>query len=124
MTVQASTITQPGSAASLKLVTWALMLNGDSGTPYASADWADRCLQISGTFGAGGTVLWEGSNDPAAAVWAVLNDINGNALSLTTASIKQMNEAPLWIRPRVSAGDGTTSILATVLARRIVQTKV
>lgn len=120
MAIAISTITQPGSAASLKLCTWALLANGDSGAPFQFADWADRCLQISGTFGTGGTVIWEGSNDGIN--YATLNDINGNALSLTAAAIKQMNEAPLWIRPRVSAGDGTTSILATVLARRIVQT--
>lgn len=110
------------SANSLKLFTWGLMANGDSGQPVQFADWADRCMQVSGTYGAGGSVSWQGSNDGTN--WAVLNDINGNALTATTGVLRQMNEAPLWIRPIVTAGDGTTQILATVLARRVVQTKV
>ena len=31
----------------------------------------------------------------------------------------QVVERPLWMRPAVTAGDGTTSLVATVLARRV-----
>lgn len=122
MTVQPSVITNQGSANSLKLVVWTVMANGDSGTPFLFADWADRAMQITGTFGAGGTVVFEGSNDGVN--YATLNDTSGVALSLTSAGIRQMNEAPLMIRPRVTAGDGTTALVASVLGRRLTQTSI
>ena len=124
MAVQPSTITNPGSANSLKLVTWtALTQTGlDSGTPFQFADWADRAVQVSGTFGAGGSVLLEGSNDGVN--WATVNDTTNNPIVLTAAGIKQMNETPLFVRPRVTAGDGTTAIVVSILARRVVQINV
>lgn len=115
-TVNAS-ISTPGIGNSLKLATWPILQNGDVGTPFQFTDWADRCIQISGTFGAGGTLVFEGSNDGVN--WATVSDTSGVALSLTSAGIKQMNEAPLYVRPRVSAGDGTTSLMASVIARRV-----
>lgn len=120
----ASTIQNPASANSLKLVTWApLTTASPDGAPFEFADWADRCIQVFGVFGAGGTVVFQGSNDFVnPSNWAILNSINGSPISLTAAGILQMNEAPLWIRPLLVGGDGTSSITAAVLARRLVQT--
>jgi hypothetical protein len=118
MTTKAVTTTDVAltNDGSVKLLTWASMANGDDGTPMASPEYADLCVQVSGTFGAGGTILWEGSNDNS--TWATLNNVQGTALSLTAAAIKQIAERPLWIRPRVSGGDGTTALIASCLARR------
>lgn len=94
------------------------LTNGDSGlpTPTNIAAYADRTVQIEGTFGAGGTVLIEGSND--AVHWRTLTDPLGNALSITTAGIKQVTEAVAQMRPNCSAGDGTTTLTATFFMRR------
>ena len=110
-------ITQSGGADSIQLGTWAPLANGDSGSPFQRPDWADRTIQIFGTFGSGGTVLIEGSNDGTN--WATLNDAFGTSMSVTSASIKQLAEATLYMRPRVSAGDGTTSLTVIACARKI-----
>ena len=77
---------------------------------------ADRSVQITGTFGTGGTVLIEGSNDGTN--YATLNDPQGVAISKTAAGIFEISQIVKFIRPRVSAGDGTTSITVTLLAQR------
>lgn len=90
------------------IYTWAALANGDSGAPVQGPGWADRSFQVEGTFGSGGTVLIEGSNDGTN--YRTLNDPFGNALSLTSAGVFELTQIALWMRPRVSAGDITTNI--------------
>lgn len=103
------------------LVTWASLANGDSGTPFTAPHFSDKSVQVEGTFGAGGTLLLEGSNN-GGVNYRSLNDPQGNALSVTAAKIEQVLENVLEYRPRVSAGDGTTALttvlLLTTVARR------
>jgi len=80
---------------------------------YALA--TDRSVQVHGTFGVGGTVLIEGSNDGTN--WYTLTDPQGNALSVTAAKIEAISEPTVYVRPRVTAGDGTTSLTVTIFAR-------
>lgn len=100
----------------LEIVQWAAMANADAGAPYARAQWADRSVQVTGTFGASGSVRWEGSNDGTN--WAVLTDPQGNALDFAAAKIESVTEITALVRPRVTAGDGTTALTVTLLARR------
>lgn len=84
---------------------------------------ADRTIQFTGTFGSGGTVILQGSNAlaPVASTdadWFTLTDPQGNAISKTAASGEAVTELTRWIRPKVTAGDGTTSITARLLAKR------
>jgi len=102
---------------SVKMFTYAAMANGDDGEPLSSPEFGDICVQITGTLGTGGTLVWQGSNDKS--VWHTLNNAQGGTMSLTALAIKQVVERPLWMRPAVTAGDGTTSLVATVLARRV-----
>jgi hypothetical protein len=117
MAVQKCAVTMQGPTNSLRLGTWQPLANGDTGEPFQQSDWADRCFQISGTFGAGGSISIEGSNDGAN--WSVLSDMNGNAMTYSSATVKQANEAPMFVRPHVTSGDGTTSLNVTVLGRKI-----
>jgi len=96
---------------------WTALANGDTGAPFEIPGAADRSVQIGGTFGAGGTCVIEGSNDGV--TYFTLNNIQGTALSATSAALKGVAEITRYIRPRVSAGDGTTSITVTLLARRV-----
>lgn len=92
---------------------WNSLANGDDGTPVeASGTFPDKSIQVLGTFGAGGTIILEGSNLPNNSAWATLNDPQGNALSFTAANLEQVLEQTRWVRPRVTAGDGTTSLQA------------
>lgn len=116
VTITDNSLTNDGS---VKLFTWeALTQTGlDDGEPMSSPEFGDICVQMTGTLGTGGTVVWEGSNDKH--IWATLNNAQGSALSLTALGVKQVVERPLWMRPRCTAGDGTTSLVVTALARRI-----
>lgn len=84
--------------------------------PTNFADYADRTMQVTGTFGAGGNLRVEGSLD--ASNYAALNDAFGNALNLTAAGVKSIAEVPLLTRPNATAGDGTTDLDVTIIARR------
>jgi polygalacturonase len=84
---------------------------------------SDRTIQFTGTFGAGGTVILQGSNflSPTAgtdADWFTLTDPQGNAISKTAAAGEAVLELTRWIRPKVTAGDGTTAISARLLVKR------
>lgn len=100
------------------VVVWTPMTQtgSDVGSPFENPGQADRSIQVTGTVGAGGNLRIEGSNDGS--TWATLTDPQGNALDFTSAKIEQVSEITRYIRPRVTAGDGTTSFTVTMLARR------
>lgn len=97
------------------------MANGDDGDPISAvnfADFSDRSVQVTGTFGSGGNLEVEGSNEVTPANYATLNNAQSGALDITSAGIKQIIENTEAMRPRVTAGDGTTALLVTFLLRR------
>lgn len=124
MAVQVFTRTEFGGAQ--WRFRWAALANGDSGAPIACPGWGDNTVAFQGTFGAGGTAILEGTlddealvaNTPGSVIWFPLTDPQGNAISKTTAGIETIMENCTFIRPRVTAGDGTTAIIATVFSRR------
>jgi hypothetical protein len=101
-----------------RLVTWSGLLNGDAGSAVDWVDFADRCFQVSGTFGAGGSLTIQGSNDGA--TWSTLADPQGTALTFTSARIEQALELPRYVRPSVTAGDGTTNLVVTLCMRKAI----
>lgn len=98
------------------VLSWTGLLNGDDGTPVEMPGSADRSIQFLGTFGAGGTIVLEGSNDGTN--YATLTDPQGNAISKTAAAIEAVLELTRFVRPRVTAGDGTTDLQAHLLVKR------
>jgi hypothetical protein len=88
-------------------------LNGDSGNPF-SKYLNDHCtVQITGTFGVGGNVAIEGSLDGS--TFAVLNDPDGSPLNFTAAGINEVRENVNLLRPIVTAGDGSTNLVVTMV---------
>lgn len=94
---------------------WLAIANGNDGTPILINRMTDRSVQVTGTFGAGGTIVIEGSND-GGTTWSTLNDIQASALSFTSARLEGIAEVATLIRPRVTAGDGTTSLNVYLVA--------
>lgn len=88
----------------------------DAGEAVQLPNHSDRSVQVTGTFGSGGSVRIEGSIDGTN--YAVLTDPQGNALDVTAAKIEAISEVVRYIRPRVTAGDGTTSLTVTILFKR------
>lgn len=116
MAVTSVVVTDLANGAA-KNVVWGTMANADTGEPFEAAQYADRTVQAVGTFGAGGNVAVEGSNDGV--TWAALSDQTGVAINLTaTGQLKQVAEATRYIRPNISAGDGTTAIIVYMYTRR------
>lgn len=76
---------------------------------------ADRSVQVMGTFGAGGAVTLQGSNDGSS--WYTLTDFQGNALVITVAGIYTVSEATRFIRPSITGSDGTTNLDVVMFSR-------
>lgn len=118
MAVRAKTVTvvkEFGDVA--HVVVWSGLLNGDSGDPVAMPGSSDRSIQFEGTLGVGGTIVLEGSNEETPTNWHLLTDPQGNDISKTAFDLEAVTELTRWVRPRVTAGDGTTNLVATLFLK-------
>lgn len=93
-------------------VAWGGLANGDDGASALFAGVADKTVQVTGTFGTGGTAIVEGSMDGTN--WSPLTDPQGTALSFTADGINTVLENPKFIRPRITAGDGATDLTVII----------
>lgn len=107
--------------------------NGDDGYPIKTAQ-ADRInIQISGTFGTGGTLVIEGSNssqhdsvpttDASFKTLQFVNTSSGDPIDISctaagTNDIGDVLQKPVWLRPHVTAGDGSTDLTAVITVYR------
>lgn len=88
--------------------------NGDGAWTFLSANYRDRSVQVTGTFG-GGTMTIQVSNDPWNATNTVTNAFSAQdtalaAITFTAAGMKTILTPSVWIRPLLSGGDGTTTL--------------
>lgn len=99
------------------LVSWAAMANGDTGAPFSGFGLKDGSVQIEGTFGVGGSVTMQMSNDGTN--WQAAADPQGNDVTKTAADLETLLDiVGRQIRPNVTAGDGTTSLTVTLFGVR------
>ena len=94
-----------------------LQSTSDVGVGIPFAQWADRSVQVTGTLGAAGAVTIEGSND-GGTTYHTLNDPSSTALTMNSLRIEGILEVCELVRPRVTAGDGTTSLNVYFILRR------
>lgn len=95
------------------IYTWTALPSAAPGPSIQGPGWTDRSVQVTGTFGAGGTVTLQGSNDGIN--WFTLHDPFSNLLSFTSAGLAEVTEIALFMRPNVSGGDGTTNIAVVLV---------
>jgi len=101
------------------LYTWTGLLNGDVGEAIEAHEMGDRTVTFDGpTFGTGGMIKLRGSNDGAN--YYDMTDPQGNAISKTAAGVEIVAERPRYMRPEVTAGDGTTSLTCRLFCVRSV----
>ena len=101
--------------ANVYRVRWTLGA-GETGDAVAMARYADRSIQVSGTFG-GASLSIEGSLDGV--TWAVLRDGEGIDLNaISDNRIKYIQEPTAYLRPVIMGGDGTTAVVITLMATR------
>ena len=123
--VKHEAIKTPWSSSGIKVFKWSNLKNGDTGQPLLWPAYSDKSIHVKGTFGVGGALRLEGSNDidPDTADWVVLRDprAGANKLTFTEAigsDIQQIMENTYFIRPNVTGGDLTTALTVTVLISR------
>lgn len=97
------------------VTTWSPMAADDDGEPVRLAVYSDRSIQIAGTFG-GASVTIGGSNDGVN--YHALTSTDGEPLTLTAAVLKQIVELPIFIKPRIFGGNGTTNLSVILAGRR------
>lgn len=97
---------------------WPAMANGDDGEATSKLTrYADKTVQAVGTFGAGGNAQLQGSNDGSN--WVALKDFEGSLINITAVNqLYLVAESPKFVRPVITAGDGTTSITFIIVAAR------
>jgi hypothetical protein len=95
------------------IVQWTLT-DADTATEVSLAEYADRSVQVQGTFG-GATITIQGSNDGTN--WHTLNDFEGDALSFTSAGLRMIAEPTAYIKP-VTAGGSSSSVVITIAGLR------
>ncbi len=109
--------TSVNKGAGVNVYTWVNMQENDTGEPIQMPASADKTVHADGVFGVGGSVTMQGSNNNVA--YGALNDADGTAVALTADTIVQMvRENPLFIRPAVTAGDGNTDLIVTLVVKR------
>ena len=97
-------------------VTWEGLNSTDlDGAPVKVAEWADRTVQMVGTFDTG-TVTMQGSNDGSN--WETLTDPLGNNVALTDEGIKALLEGPLYMRPLLSSAGASSDVDVIMIMRR------
>lgn len=100
-----------------QVVAWTpLTTTNSDGSAAELPYFSDRSVQVTGTFSTGGSVRLQGSNDGTN--WAALQDPGGTDINITAAGIKQIMPVTRYIRPLVTAGDGSTSLTVTVYAAK------
>jgi len=100
----------------VRLVRWNGLANDDDGAKFEMPGWSDRSVQVVGTFGVGGNLRVEGSNEGTN--WSTLSDPQGVDLNFTTMDIAAVLEIVRYIRPRVTGGDATTNLSVIMIVRR------
>lgn len=93
------------------------MANGDVGAPITEPENADRSVQVEGPLGAGGTAVLQGSLDNVN--WETLHDPFGNPISLTSPGIRGVSECVPYMRPAITAGDGTTAVKFIIFTKKV-----
>lgn len=93
------------------ITTWAALTTTNAdGNPvsFASNGMGGVTVQVNGTIGAGFGLAVQGSNDGAN--WFTLNDQANSPVTFTALGLKTIRDQPLFVRPFVTGGDGTTNV--------------
>lgn len=80
----------------------------------------DKTVQATGNFAGSASIGIQGSNDStdgSDGTWFSLEGPADSALAFTAAGGDVIKENPLWIRPLLSSGNGSTDIDVTVICR-------
>lgn len=116
-----TTVDEGSISARAQVVSWTPLTttNNDGGLFSRSAFYADKSVQVFGTFN-GATVTLKGSNVPTPGVvsgtdWFTLHKTDLSLLSFTVADGFTVLDNVMHIAPLLSGGDGGTSMTIHLL---------
>ena len=116
MATVAPVSTQPfETSLDVVVTTWAPLAADDAGGEVRLAVYSDRSIQVAGEFG-GASVTVAGSNDGIE--WHALSGTDGAPLVFTSGGLRAIVELPVFIKPRVFGGDGSTSLRVVMSGRK------
>jgi hypothetical protein len=102
---------------SVKVFTWTLTSADPTGTAVELPEWADRTIQMSGTWGTA-TGAVQGSNDNTT-FFALNNAAGATTLGGKTADfLATIIELPRYLRPNLTTPGAGATITATLIIRR------
>jgi hypothetical protein len=88
----------------------------DTGSPEELSRFAYKSVQFTGTFTGPPTCTLEGSDDGV--TYFTLNDVKGNAISVTAAGRYDLITTVRFIRPKAASG-GSASVTCTLTSRSL-----
>lgn len=97
-----------GNINAVVQMTWSGLLQGDVGDAIDYTPYLNKTFQVFGTFGVGCTVTIQGSNDGVN--WNTLSNATGSSLTFTSSAIRRTDDVPMFVRPLITGGDGSTNI--------------
>ena len=97
-------------------ITWSPVLLGDTCAPSSFAHWADRSIEVGGTFTNGAAISLNGSN--SGQYYAALNDVTKTPISITSMQVVQVLELTCYAQPILMGGDSNTNLTITMACRR------
>lgn len=97
------------------VTTWSPLAADDVGGEVRLAVYSDRSVQVAGSFG-GATCTIAGSNDGVE--WHALSGTDGEPLTFTSGGLRTIVELPVFIKPRVFGGDGSTALRVVMSGRK------
>lgn len=112
-----SAVIVPANDIEILRAYWANLTTDDTGAPIEMAAFADRSIQMTGTFD-GATVAMQGSND-GGTTWVTLKDPFGNDLTFTAAGLRTIVDLAYHVRPAVTVnGAGGCDVNAYLIMRQ------
>jgi hypothetical protein len=101
---------------SLVSVSWSGLKFGDEAEAFDLGSVASASVQLSGSFGEGGSVALEGSNNGE--YFIPLKDVYGSLLVRNKPSIDSLGQHVRFVRPAVKSGDELTDVKCTLYINR------
>lgn len=109
------TVTDISGNGKVLMITWALTSVNADGAPAQWAEFADRTVTFTGTWG-GATAALEGSNDGT--TWLPIADGQGTAITATANKVETAIELTRFVRPNLTTAGSGAAVSATLLMRR------
>jgi len=99
------------------IVTWGAATNGGTPDTFTAVELGRvpyaMMVQATGTFGAGASIALHGSLDGTN--YYALKDRSNTAIAVTAAGVVNVGDAPVYIKPVLTSGDGSTAITVTAV---------